>query len=106
MALVTSVLDVRHRHGKLEEVVVDACIAELPLASAYPHRVFRVAGERIVPAGRGAVRVLGRICMEDDVLFSGLDLPENTAVGDRLVVCDAGAYERSMSYAFGRAGYT
>jgi diaminopimelate decarboxylase len=106
MALVTSVLDVRHRHGKLEEIVVDACIAELPLASAYPHRVFRVAGERIVPAGRGAVRVLGRICMEDDVLFSGLDLPENTAVGDRLVVCDAGAYERSMSYAFGRAGYT
>jgi diaminopimelate decarboxylase len=97
---------VRRHRGKLDEIVVDACIAELPLASAYPHRVFRVEDKRIVPAGRGAVRVLGRICMEDDVLFSGLDLPEGTAVGDRLVVCDAGAYERSMSYAFGRAGYT
>ena len=58
-----------------------------------------------MPVGAAPVRLLGRICMEDDVLSSGLDLPENLAVGDRLVVCDAGAYERSMSYAFGRGGY-
>jgi diaminopimelate decarboxylase len=43
--------------------------------------------------------------MEDDVLSPGLELPSNIAVGDRLVLSDAGAYERSMSYAFGRAGY-
>jgi diaminopimelate decarboxylase len=105
MAILTSVLDVRHRQGRLHEIVVDACIAELPLAAAYPHRVFRMTGDRLAPVGRGSVRVLGRICMEDDILFAGLDLPENLAVGDRLVVCDAGAYERSMSYEFGRAGY-
>ena len=105
MAVVTRVLDVRRSNGKLDEVVVDACIAELPLASAYPHRIFLVDRGGATPIGRGDVRVLGRICMEDDVLSSGLNLPESLAVGDRLVVCDAGAYERSMSYAFGRAGY-
>jgi diaminopimelate decarboxylase len=105
MAVVTRVLDARRRDGVLEEVVVDACIAELPLAAAYPHRIFRLAGDRAVPIGRGKVRLLGRICMEDDVLSTGLDLPETITVGDRLLVCDAGAYERSMSYAFGRGGY-
>ena len=105
MAVVTRVLDARRRDGALEEVIVDACIAELPLAAAYPHRIFRMAGDRAVPVGRGKVRLLGRICMEDDVLSTGLDLPDTLNVGDCLVVCDAGAYERSMSYGFGRGGY-
>jgi diaminopimelate decarboxylase len=105
MAVLTRVLDVRRSCGKLREVVVDTCIADLPLVTVYPHRVFRIADRRPLPVGRGPVRVLGRICMEDDVLFVGLDLPETLSVGDCLVVCDAGAYERSMSYAFGRAGY-
>jgi diaminopimelate decarboxylase len=106
MGVVTSVLDVRRRAGKLDEVVVDACIAELPLAAVYPHRIFALTGGRPVPLARGPVRLLGRICMEDDVLSPGLALPENLAIGDRLVVCDAGAYERSMSYAFGCGGYS
>jgi len=105
MAVVTRVLDARRRDGALEEVVVDTCIAELPLAAAYPHRIFRVTGDRAVPVGRGKVRLLGRICMEDDVLSTGVDLPDTLNVGDCLVICDAGAYERSMSYAFGRGGY-
>jgi len=105
MAIVTSVLDVRRHQGTLHEVVVDACLAELPLVAVYPHRFFRLANHRVVPVARGPVRVLGRICMEDDVLSPGLDLPDNLSIGDRLVVCDAGAYERSMSYAFGRGGY-
>ncbi len=106
MAMVTSVLDVRRHDGKLQEVVVDACIAELPLASVYPHRFFHIVNDGPVPVPRGPVRVLGRICMEDDVLSQGLDLPETLKIGDRLIICDAGAYERSMSYAFGRGGYS
>jgi diaminopimelate decarboxylase len=105
MAILTRVLDVRRSAGKLDEVVVDACIAELPLAAVNPHRVFRLTEDGAVAVSRGSVRVLGRICMEDDVISSGLDLPESLAVGDRLVICDAGAYERTMSYEFGRAGY-
>ena len=105
MAVLTRVLDARRYKEKLDEVIVDACIADLPLAGVYPHRVFRMVDHRPIPVGRGQVRVLGRICMEDDILFHGLDLPESLSVGDRLVIADAGAYERSMSYAFGRAGY-
>jgi diaminopimelate decarboxylase len=105
MAMLTRVLDARRTRGKLDEIVVDTCIADLPLAGAYPHRVFRIADHRPIPVGRGQVRVLGRICMEDDILFPGLDLPESISIGDCLVIADAGAYERSMSYAFGRAGY-
>jgi diaminopimelate decarboxylase len=105
MALITRVLDVRRSRGKPDEIVVDACIADLPLIGVYPHRVFRMTNGDLQAVGRGSVRVLGRICMEDDVLFLGLDLPDDIAIGDRLAVCDAGAYERSMSYAFGRAGY-
>jgi len=105
MAVLTRVLDVRRAREKLVEVVVDACIAELPLVNAYPHRIFRLQDGKLVPVGRGNVRVLGRICMEDDILSSGLDLPNTLAVGDQLAICDAGAYERTMSYEFGRAGY-
>jgi diaminopimelate decarboxylase len=106
MAVVTRVLDVRRQDGRIDEIVVDTCIAELPLAGVYPHRFFRVAGPgRIEPIGRGPVRVFGRICMEDDIVSTGLDLSEDLKVGDRLVICDAGGYERSMSYAFGRGGY-
>lgn len=106
MAMVTSVLDVRRHDGRLQEVVVDACIAELPLAAVYPHRFVHIVDDRLVPVPRGPVRVLGRICMEDDVLSPGLDLPDSLRIGDRMVICDAGAYERSMSYAFGRGGYS
>jgi diaminopimelate decarboxylase len=106
MGVVTSVLDIRRRRGQLDEVVVDACIAELPLAASYPHRIFALTRGGPVPVARGPVRLLGRICMEDDVLSPGLALPPDLAIGDRLVVCDAGAYERSMSYAFGCGGYS
>jgi diaminopimelate decarboxylase len=106
MGVVTRVLDVRRRRGQLDEVVVDACIAELPLAASYPHRIFALTRSGPVPIPRGRVRLLGRICMEDDVLSPGLALPPDLAIGDRLVVCDAGAYERSMSYAFGCGGYS
>lgn len=106
MAVVTRVLDVRREDGEISEVVVDACIAELPLASAYPHRMLLLDDVKgLVPLARGKTRVLGRICMEDDVLAQGLALPNDLRIGDRFVICDAGAYERSMSYEFGRGGY-
>jgi diaminopimelate decarboxylase len=100
------VLDVRKApDDKLLEIVVDACIAELPLAHSYTHRIFhRPQGNptacQLLKKGR--TRVLGRICMEDDILSSGLELPEDVAIGDFMVFGDAGGYERSMSYVFGR----
>jgi diaminopimelate decarboxylase len=106
MALVTTIVDVRRTNDFAHEIVVDTCIAELPLINVYPHRFFlQKKGQELIKIGKGKTRVLGRICMEDDIISGGLDLPTNIAIGDRIIIGDAGAYERSMSYEFGRGGY-
>jgi diaminopimelate decarboxylase len=40
--------------------------------------------------------------MESDILASDVALPEGIGPGDRLVIADAGAYDASMAYNFGR----
>jgi diaminopimelate decarboxylase len=40
--------------------------------------------------------------MEDDILHAGVSIPDTVELGDFIVIGDAGAYERSMSYVFGR----
>jgi diaminopimelate decarboxylase len=103
MALVTTVLEVRRTPGGTCEAVVDAAISDLPMAPFYPHRVY-ARDERggFETVGSGGDRLLGRICMESDILASDLALPESLAPGDRLVIGDAGAYDASMAYNFGR----
>jgi diaminopimelate decarboxylase len=107
MGIATRVLEVRRpmKSSYPYELVVDACIAELPLCGVQPHRVIhaRPNGTWHVLA-RGYTRVLGRICMEDDILSEGLQVADDIAVGDRLLFLDAGAYDRSMSYEFGKGG--
>jgi diaminopimelate decarboxylase len=102
-ALVTRVLDIRRSEGRVVEVVSDACIAELALASVHPHQLLHrgpTGRTTILPFGVG--RILGRICMEDDVLAQNISFPENLELGDQIIFCDSGAYDRSMSYEFGR----
>jgi diaminopimelate decarboxylase len=103
MALATTVLEVRRAKDGATEAVVDAAISDLPMAPFYPHRVYAPGAEGGWEAlgGRGD-RLLGRICMETDVLASDLALPASIAEGDRLVIGDAGAYDASMAYNFGR----
>jgi diaminopimelate decarboxylase len=98
------------RDRGVSECVADACIAELPLSAGAirPVYLFRRAGG--VPGGEGRLtrlqpgkaRILGRICMEDDILAGSLDLPSDLREGDLIVFGNAGGYERSMSYGFGR----
>ena len=103
MAVFTTVLDV-HDEGDGIGVVVDAAIAELPDAGSHPHRVFRRgegSGEWL-PLGPGLDRVLGRSCMEHDVLSTSVAVPPDVAVGEVWAVADAGAYDQSMAYRFAR----
>jgi diaminopimelate decarboxylase len=103
MALVTTVLEVRRRPDGGSEAVVDAAISDLPMAPYYPHRVYgRGAGGgwRVLVGGED--RLLGRICMETDILATDVALPDGLEPGDRLVIGDAGAYDASMAYNFGR----
>jgi diaminopimelate decarboxylase len=86
------------------EAVVDGSIAELPMHFFQPHRILRQdkqTGEWQT-LRHGKTHLLGRLCMEHDVVASNVELPEGVRPGDVLVFCDAGAYDRSMSYVFGR----
>jgi diaminopimelate decarboxylase len=103
VALLTRVLEVRRSGSNIEEVVVDGSIAELPEAQHYPHRILCLSmkGEwEVLKRGKGLL--LGRLCMENDILARDVGFPDSIQPGDILVICDAGAYDRSMSYAFGQ----
>lgn len=99
-ALIVSVLEVRKR-GRPREVVVDGSIADLPQAASFPHRIYRSSAGSWLPLPDGEDRVLGRICMEHDVLAWGVSLPNDLRVGERLAIVDSGAYDQTMSYQFG-----
>lgn len=103
MALVTTVLEVRRGPKGRTEAVVDAAISDLPMAPFYPHRVYSRSASGVWEAlgGRGD-RLIGRICMETDILATDLALPDSLEVGQQLVIGDAGAYDASMAYNFGR----
>ncbi len=103
MAMAMSVLEIRRYAGGSTEALMDGSIAELPMYSFHPHRILsrdRASGQWL-PLQRGKSMLLGRLCMEHDIVASNVALPEDTKAGDVFVFCDAGAYDRSMSYVFG-----
>ncbi len=104
MAVSMQILELRNFENSVAEAVVDGSIAELPMYFFYPHRILyqTATGGDWKPLGRGKTKLLGRLCMEHDIVASNIELPETAQVGDILVFCDAGAYDRSMSYVFGR----
>jgi len=104
MAVAMQILELRNTDDEVNEAVVDGSIAELPMYFYYPHRILykNSNGGALEPLGRGKTKLLGRLCMEHDIVAANIKLPENAQVGDFLVFCDAGAYDRSMSYVFGR----
>jgi diaminopimelate decarboxylase len=103
MALAMSVLEVRRYTGGSCEAVMDGSIAELPMHFFQPHRILSLDKESAewFPLERGDSILLGRLCMEHDVVAANVAIPESTKAGDVFVFCDAGAYDRSMSYVFG-----
>jgi diaminopimelate decarboxylase len=104
LALATRVLELRHPYDRALDIVVDGSIAELPEAAAYPHSVivFTWQNREWQVLGKGDSQILGRLCMENDILAQGIRIPDNIQRGDIVVFCDAGAYDRSMSYVFGQ----
>ena len=102
MAVAMSVLEIRSYLGKRTEAVMDGSIAELPMHFFHPHRILSqdTNGEWNTLA-RGESMLLGRLCMEHDIVAMNVALPETTRSGDVFIFCDAGAYDRSMSYVFG-----
>jgi diaminopimelate decarboxylase len=104
MALAMRILEIQEHEEEYVEAVVDASVAELPMHFFQPHRMIRQCPETgdLQPLGRGKTHLMGRLCMEHDVVAANVALPEGTRAGDLLIFCDAGGYDRSMSYVFGR----
>jgi diaminopimelate decarboxylase len=104
MALAMRILEIQEHEEDYVEAVVDASIAEIPMHFWQPHRMVRQCGKtgELQPIGRGKTHLMGRLCMEHDIIASNVQLPEGTRAGDLLIFCDAGGYDRSMSYVFGR----
>lgn len=100
--LIVRILEIR-RVSNHREIVVDGAISDIPEAWSYPHRVLARDGSgRWHIVGKGDDRILGRICMENDIISMNVDLPDSIQIGDILAICDTGGYDRSMSYVFGQ----
>jgi diaminopimelate decarboxylase len=104
MCLVVRVLEVRRsRWGT--ELIVDGSVAELPDIRSHTHRVVSCdASGHVTVWGAGRDRVLGRLCMEYDILSEAVQAPRGIRAGHLLAYLDAGAYDASMAYSFGRGG--
>jgi diaminopimelate decarboxylase len=103
-ALLTRVVEVRTQQGGTREVVVDASLGDVPTSASSPHGIAVHRNGTFQPIGRGGDRLLGRSCMEGDILADDLDL-QGLQPGKVLAVCDVGAYDASMAYSFGRGGH-
>ncbi len=99
-AIVTRVI-VGGKRGKAREVVVDAALGDIPESRYRGHPLARFDGERWVPLRQGRDRILGRSCMEHDILATHVDL-DGVSEGDHLAFGQCGAYDLSMAYPFGR----
>ncbi|HEX8579327.1 MAG TPA: ATP-grasp domain-containing protein, partial [Allosphingosinicella sp.] len=94
MALAMRILEIQEHEDDRVEAVVDASIAELPMHFFQPHRILRQCGETgaLEPVGRGKTHLMGRLCMEHDIVAANVGLPEGTRAGDVLIFCDTGGY--------------
>lgn len=71
------------------------------MAAHQPHRAYMKRDPHWEQLIRGNDRVLGRVCMETDILLSQVCLPASLRVGDLIAIADAGAYDTSMAFPFG-----
>jgi diaminopimelate decarboxylase len=100
-AIITSVLEVRRRPGRLE-AVIDLGHGDWPSQHEY-HHGFAVAhnGGPWLPIDCGGDRLSGNTCLEYDFI-DGLRFPRDIAAGDGILVQNTGSYDRSMAFPFGR----
>lgn len=97
-AVIGSIMEVRRRRNAIE-AVLDAGYPDVPQIRSFDHRLFHVRGQQVSRLGRGSDRLLGRTCLEYDVITATCNL-KDCHVGDLIAIADAGAYDASMSFTF------
>lgn len=103
-AVVARVIEVRNGPSG-RTLVVDACVADTPDLWSHPHRMWcrsKREGWHALDGSGGDDTVVGRICMEQDILRRYTTVPKCICPGDHLLIGDCGAYDMSMSFNFGR----
>jgi len=100
-ALLSRVVEIRKRPDGGRDVILDAAQSELPLAEERPHPIAIEQGTVWLRLRSGTDRLLGRTCMENDVLANEISIPTDLSHGDAIAFLDSGAYDVSMSYEFG-----
>jgi diaminopimelate decarboxylase len=101
-AVFARILEVRQHGGKVD-IVIDAGYPDLPQLQTFTHRLFIRSARGLTPISHnGSSCILGRTCLEYDIIAQNVTLPEDLAVGDRIVIADCGAYDASMRFAFAR----
>jgi diaminopimelate decarboxylase len=89
------------KEGSVRNLLVDGSVAEAPEARFWRHPVATLQSGDWISVGPGSDSILGRSCMEHDILAVGLSLSE-VQVGDKVLLSRCGAYDTSMAYQFGR----
>ena len=107
MVLLSRVLSV-HGGAAGMSIVVDASVADLPSVSdvlTEPKRIQDVwwrpnygDGRSWIRLEQGPGRILGRLCMERDILAPDIGIPDKINAGDMILFSDAGGYDASMAY--------
>lgn len=100
--IVSRILSIdKTRSGR--DVVISAAISDVPDTWTSSHDIWikKKFEDGWIKLGRGNDRLLGRVCMEDDVITKNIELPPDIHKGDYVVILDVGAYDHSMSYSFG-----
>lgn len=103
-AVIARVAHIRRGNATRREAILDAGIGDVPQMGAHPHRLAVIRAGRVEALQAGPDRLLGPLCMESDRIAEAVALPADLAIGDLIAICDAGAYDASMSFALGRGG--
>jgi diaminopimelate decarboxylase len=99
-AVIVRVLEVR-RSAPRADVVIDAGLPAMPRVREAGHRVFLRSRDAWTQLRSGGDRILGCICMEEDVVKEGVSVAD-VREGDVIAICDTGAYDSSMAFDFAK----
>jgi len=98
-AMIAPVLEARSS-AEGPEIIVDAGHPDFPHLQQAPHRLFLRRNGALQKLSGGPGRIIGRSCLEYDVIAQNVRLPTDIGTQDAIVIADIGAYDASTQYAF------
>jgi len=100
--LISKIIGIRER-GNEKDIIIGAAINDVPDALSFPHGIMWRSSKESwwMNLNSGRDRILGRICMETDILRNDISLPNGVEIGDYIAIKSVGAYDSSMKYRFG-----